>query len=129
MRKLLLILSMLLTANLLLTACASKIAAPVGAVEDYLNVLVEKDADRLPTLVCGDWEDEALIELDSFQAVTARLDNASCTQTGTDGDLALVNCTGNIIMSYGDEDQALDLSSRTYQVTQAGGDWLVCGTR
>ena len=58
-----------------------------------------------------------------------RLDNVSCTQTGTDGDTALVNCTGNIIMSYNNEDQALDLSVRTYQVTQEGGEWLVCGTR
>ena len=129
MRKLLLILSILLTANVLLTACSSNNAAPVQAVEDYLNALVEKDAECLPTLVCGDWEADALIELDSFQAVTARLDNVSCKQTGTDGDTALVNCTGNIIASYNNEDQALDLSVRTYQVTQEGGDWLVCGTR
>ena len=27
------------------------------------------------------------------------------------------------------EDQKLDLSVRTYQVTQESGDWLVCGTR
>jgi len=128
-RKVLLILSIVLTANLLLTACATKIAAPVQAVDDYLNALVEKDAERLPTLVCGDWEEDALIELDSFQAVTARLDNVSCELTGSDGDTALVNCTGNIIMSYNNEDTALDLSTRTYQVTQTGGEWLVCGTR
>jgi len=128
-RKLLLILAMVLTVNLLLTACASKIAAPVEAVNKYLNALVEKDAERLPTLVCSDWEDDALIELDSFQAVTARLDNVSCELTGSDGDTALVNCKGNIVMSYNNEDQAIDLSSRTYQVTQEGGEWLVCGTR
>jgi hypothetical protein len=128
-RKNLLILSIVLIANFLLTACASKIAAPVGAVENYLTALVEKDADRLPTLVCGEWEEDALIELDSFQAVTARLENVSCELTGSDGDIALVNCTGNIIASYNNEDQALDLSVRTYQVTQAGGEWLVCGTR
>jgi len=120
---------MVLTANLLLTACASKIAAPVEAVNNYLNALVEKDAERLPTLVCSDWEDDALIELDSFQAVTARLDNVSCELAGSDGDTALVNCKGNIVMSYNNEDQAIDLSSRTYQVTQEGGEWLVCGTR
>ena len=48
---------------------------------------------------------------------------------GTDGDTALVNCTGKIIASYNNEDQELDLSVRTYQVVQEGGDWLVCGTR
>jgi len=128
-RKLLLILSIVLISNVLLTACASKIAAPVQTVEDYLTALVEKDADRLSTLVCGDWEEDALIELDSFQAVTARLDNVSCELTGADGDTALVDCSGNIIASYNNEDQALDLSTRTYQVTQEGGEWAVCGTR
>ena len=129
MRKTLLILFIVLTANLLLIACASNTDAPAKAVEDYLNALVEKDVDRLSTLVCGDWEEDALIELDSFQAVTARLEGAACTQTGTDGETALVDCTGSIIASYNDEDQELDLSVRTYQVTQEGGDWLVCGVR
>ena len=122
----------ILIAALSLTACASNTnnkAAPAKAVEDYLNALVAKDENRLPTLVCGDWEDDALIELDSFQAVTARLDNVSCKQTGTDGDTTLVNCTGKIIATYNNEDQDLDLSVRTYQVVQQGGDWLVCGTR
>ena len=111
-------------------ACSeSDSEAPAQAVEAYLNTLVAKDADRLPTLVCGEWEQDALIELDSFQAVTPRLEEAVCTQTGTDGDTALVNCTGRIIATYNDEDQELDLSVRTYQVLQEGGTWLVCGTR
>ena len=129
MRKILLILFIVLTTNLLLISCTSNTDAPAKAVENYLNALVEKDADRLSTLVCGDWEEDALIELDSFQAVTARLEGAACTQTGMDGETALVDCTGSIIASYNDEDQELDLSVRTYQVTQEGGDWLVCGTR
>ena len=129
MRKILLTLFLVLTANLLLVACASNADAPAQAVENYLNALVEKDETRLSTLVCGDWEEDALIELDSFQAVTARLENTACIQTGTDGETALVDCTGSIIASYNDEDQELDLSVRTYQVTQEGGDWLVCGVR
>lgn len=114
----------------MLAACSSSSGdASAQVVEDYLNALVAKDADRVTTLVCGDWEEDALIELDSFQAVTARLDNVVCTQTGTDGDAALVTCTGSIIATYNNEDQELDLSVRTYQVVEQGGDWLVCGTR
>ena len=128
MRKPILILSILL-ALIILAACASNNDAPVKAVESYLNALVNKEADKLPTLVCGEWEEDALIELDSFQAVTARLENLSCSQTGTDGDTVLVLCTGNIVATYNDEDQQLDLSTRTYQVVQQSGDWLVCGTR
>jgi hypothetical protein len=113
-----------------LMACASgSDNAPAKAVEDYLNALVAKDADRLSTLSCGEWEDDALLELDSFQAVEARLDGLACEQTGTDGDTSLVLCSGNIIATYNDEDQELDLSVRTYQVVQEGGEWLVCGVR
>lgn len=117
-------------AGMILIACSSSNSdAPAQAVEAYLNTLVAKDADRLPSLVCGDWEDDALIELDSFQAVEARLEDMACQQTGTDGETALVDCTGSIIATYNDEDQELDLSLRTYQVVQEGSDWLVCGTR
>jgi hypothetical protein len=130
MRKFLLIPLIAMLATIFLTACSStKTDAPAKAVEDYLNTLVAKDENRLPTLVCGDWEDEALIELDSFQAVTARLEDVACKQTGTDGNTALVNCTGKIVATYNNEDQELDLSVRTYQVVQDGSDWLVCGTR
>jgi hypothetical protein len=122
----------LIAISLVLTACGASTPAadaPAKAVEDYLNVLVAKDANRLPTLVCGAWEEDALIELDSFQAVTASLEDVSCSQTGTDGGTALVTCKGNIVATYNNEDQRLDLSVRTYQVVEEGGDWLVCGTR
>ncbi len=117
-------------ATLTVSACASSNDnAPAQAVEDYLNALVEKDANRLTTLSCGEGEDEALLELDSFQAVTARLEGLACEQTGTDGATALVLCNGNIVATYNNEDQQLDLSVRTYQVVEEGGEWLVCGTR
>lgn len=121
---------LLVFTSLLLPACASNSEnAPAQAVENYLNALVEKDANRLTTLSCGEWEDDALLELDSFQAVTARLEDLACEQTGTDGDTALVLCNGDIVATYNNEDQQLDLSVRTYQVVQEGGEWLVCGTR
>ena len=123
------ILSVLLMVFILTACAASGGNASVTAVEDYLTALVAKDADRLTTLSCGEWEEEALIELDSFQAVEARLDGLACEQTGTDGNTALVLCNGKIIATYGDEDQELDLSVRTYQVVEEGGEWLVCGVR
>ena len=129
MRTFSLILFIVFTA-LVVSACASNTDnASVQAVEDYLNALVEKDANRLTTLSCGEWEEDALLELDSFQAVTARLEGLACEQTGTDGNTALVLCNGNIVATYNNEDQQLDLSVRTYQVVQEGGEWLVCGTR
>ena len=130
MRKQLLILSIVLTINVLLSACAaSKTDAPVKAVEDYWSAIVAKDSERLPTLVCGDWESDALTVLDSLQAVTAKLDNFSCAQTGRDGDTTLVKCTGKMLLTYNTENQEIDLSTFTYQVVQQNGEWLVCGTR
>ncbi len=129
MRKYLLLFIVSVLALPLLAACASESDAPAKAVEAYWNAIVAKDAERLPTLVCGKWEEDALTVLDSLQAVSARLENMSCKQTGTDGDTALVNCTGNLVATYNNEDQQIDLSVFTYEVTQEGGDWLVCGTR
>lgn len=129
MRRFFLMMFMICTV-LSLPACASgNDNASAKAVEDYLTALVAKDANRLSTLSCGEWEDDALLELDSFQAVTARLEGLACEQTGTEGDTALVLCSGKIIATYNNEDQELDLSVRTYQVVQEGGEWLVCGTR
>jgi hypothetical protein len=120
----------MLFAILPLSACASSDDnAAAKAVEDYLTALVAKDENRLTTLSCGEWEEDALLELDSFQAVSARLEGLACEQTGKDGDTALVLCNGKIIATYNEEDQELDLSVRTYQVVQDGGEWLVCGTR
>lgn len=130
MRTFSLLVLVIILAALTLTACApNNDSGPANAVEDYLNALVAKDADRLSTLSCGEWEDDALLELDSFQAVTARLEGVACEQTGTDGSTALVLCNGKIIATYDTEDQELDLSVRTYQVVQEGGEWLVCGVR
>ena len=128
MRKVL-VLAFLVLTSILVVSCSSNRDAPAKAVEDYWSVIAAKDDQRLPTLVCGDWEDDAMTVLDSLQAVSARLENLSCNQTGTDGNAALVDCTGKMILTYDTEDQEIDLSTFTYEVIEEGGDWLVCGTR
>jgi len=109
------------------TQAASGHTAAAQAVEDYLAGVVGKDVNKVSTLSCKDWEQQAIQELDSLQAVTAKLDGVACSQTGLDGANALVNCTGKILITYNTENQELDLSLRTYKVSQSGGDWLVCG--
>lgn len=117
-------------AGMLLAACSeTNSGAPANAVEEYWEAIAAKDAERLPALVCGNWEEDALTVLDSIQNVSARLEDVACTQTGTEGELALVNCTGNMVLTYDTEEQNIDLSVYTYEVVKDGGDWLVCGTR
>ena len=117
--------------GILLSDCGSntKSNAAAETVEAYVHAIVENDASKLSALSCADWESQALIELDSLQAVTSTLDGFSCQQSGTDGETALVSCAGKMILSYNGENQELDLSTRTYQVVQQGGDWLVCGVQ
>lgn len=111
-----------------LSACASADLA-AQSVQDYYQALVDGDMDRAVALSCADWESNAQMEVDSFQAVDATLDGFACEQTGSDGDMAIVTCMGQIVMSYDGEDQFLDLSGQSYQAQNVGGDWLFCGYR
>jgi len=113
---------------LALSACSSSDLA-AQSVENYYQALMDKNTDSAIALSCADWELNAQMEVDSFQAVDAYLDGFICEQTGTDGDMVLVSCEGQIVMSYDGEDQFLDLSVQSYQVLEQGGDWLFCGYR
>jgi hypothetical protein len=101
----------------------------VKSVLGYLQALVTKDVNTISTLSCKDWEQSAVQEVDSLQAVTAKLSSdLACTQNGSDASgNALVKCQGKILITYNTENQELDLSLRTYVVSQSNGDWLVCG--
>ena len=128
MRKLALLVILLSMPTLLLCACTGQSGDPASkAVEDYLNALVAKDSTKVSAFSCATWESSALLELDSLQAVKTRLDSVSCKTSSTVGGTSQVNCQGRILATYNGEDQPLDISTRTYQVVQQGGDYLVCG--
>jgi len=103
-------------------------AAPT-TTQAYIKALVSKDATQLTSLSCAAWEADAKTELDSFGAVTARLEDLSCKEAGKDGNSILVACTGKIIANYNGEDQTINLEDRTYKLVQEGGDWRMCGYR
>lgn len=128
MRKPLLILAFL-TVVVLLSACIEQKSPAVQAVEAYQTAFASKDADALAQLSCADWEAQALLEMDSFQAVGTVLDSVTCTEAGTEGDAVLVTCEGSISLTYGEEKRSFDLSGRTFTVIQEGADWLVCGAQ
>lgn len=117
---------MLLLVAGLLSACGPSKHPAAAAVEAYLQALVNKDESRLVSLSCPDFEETALLELDSFSLVKTRLEGLDC-QAQAQEDSASVTCQGQILATYGTEDQQFDLSGRTYQVKNIGGDWLVCG--
>jgi hypothetical protein len=127
MRKVAPIVVLMCVVTLLFSACGQSKDPASKAVEGYLTALVNKDADALSTLTCADWESQALLELDAFQAVSTRLENMNCSTANTDGSTSQVNCQGKILATYNGEDQQFDLSVRTYQVVHQGGEYLVCG--
>ena len=121
---------LMLALSIIISACGSSSsggAAP--AVEGYITALASKDQAALISNSCADWEDDALIELDSFALVEVTVDGMSCKESSTDGDKTLVDCTGMLNMSYNGEPQSLDLADRTYEVIEQDGNWLVCGVR
>ncbi len=121
---------LILLLALTLSACSGAAqSGPGAAVLSYLQALIDRDSARLAALSCPDWEAAAQLELESFAAVTVTLEEASCQESGADGETTLVSCTGKIVANYGNEVLELDLAERTYQVVQQGGDWLMCGYR
>ncbi|NMC80632.1 MAG: hypothetical protein GYA59_14820 [Chloroflexi bacterium] len=116
---------------LLLGGCAQGNGGDAAAktVEAYLQALVDGNTDQMSNLSCKDWEQQAMLELDSFQGVEASLADASCKLTGSEGDTSLVECQGKIQATYNNEQQEFDLGGRVYQVVKEGGDLRVCGYR
>jgi len=119
---------MLLLIITLLTACAPA-AQPQKTVEKFLQAINTKDSTTVSAISCQAWEADALMLLDSFQAVTTTLEGLSCEQTGSDPDgRAIVACQGKLVASYDGELREFDLSVQQYLVENVNGDWLVCGT-
>lgn len=114
-----------------LTGCGGQAGGldAAGAIESYFRALVDKDAERLSTLSCAAWENDARVELESFGAVTAELENLACQAGDEDGETALVSCQGLIRANYGAEVLELDLAERNYQAVFENGEWRMCGYR
>ena len=117
----------LMTILLLVAGCAKAQASAAEPVEAYLQAIVDQDVDRLSTLVCADYADAALLELDAFMGVEATLQDVKCSELETVENDATVTCTGAIVATYNNEQQEFSLVGRQYQLVQEGGEWLVCG--
>jgi len=116
-----------LLALLLLTACQSGASPAERAVQGFLQALADKNEAEVVSLICPDYETDALLELDSLALVRTSLKAVSCKQVGADDKGAQVVCQGSIEASYNGETRTFDLALRTYTVVNSGGDWLVCG--
>ncbi len=113
--------------SIVLAACNSGQNGASKGIEAYIQALSNKDTVQISNLSCADWEQNALIEVDSLTAVGSKVENLTCEQTGQDGADTYVSCTGVLALDYNGEAQQLDLSTRTYIARQEGGEWRMCG--
>jgi hypothetical protein len=112
---------------LVMAGCTQASDPAANVVQQYLKGMVAADNNQVSKLVCKDFEDQAVKDVDSFAGVKAELSSAVCTKSGMDGQVELVSCSGKILATYGNEKQEIDLAGPVYRVTQQGGSWLVCG--
>jgi len=124
-RILLIVTSLILT----LIGCSNDQTGASKTVEAYVKALSKQDANQISTLSCSDWEQNALLEVDSFTAVSSEVKDLACQESGQDGGNVFVSCTGTLALDYNGDIQEIDLSSRTYIVRQEGGEWRMCGYR
>jgi hypothetical protein len=98
-----------------------------AAIETYLQAVVSNDTNLISSLSCAFWEQQARMELNSFSAVTAKVDNPNCRVSGQEGDITLVSCSGNIVANYNGENQELALGDKVFKAVREGGEWRMCG--
>jgi hypothetical protein len=112
---------------LVLAGCSSPKSGAVQAVEDYLQAVSSKDINKASSLSCAAWESSAQLEVDSFAAVTARLEGLSCKENGKAGNYTLVSCQGKIVTTYNNENNEIKLDGRVFQTLQENNEWRMCG--
>ena len=106
-----------------MAACASSAADPAQTVERYLQAKVAGDRTKVRELLCLPMEADLDREAASFSSVTdAKIEDMSCQRVG---DSDVVQCTGQIVATYGTEDTNFPLTR--YQVVQEDGEWKWCG--
>ena len=110
-----------------LTGCQSEQSGAIKAIESYIQALSDKDSVQISNLSCADWEQSALLEIDSLTGVGSKVANLSCEQTGQEGIDTYVSCTGTLDLDYNGEGQQIDLSTRNYIARQEDGEWRMCG--
>ena len=128
MKKTLFVLLFLLM--LTLSACAGNSNdAALATVENYMAAVEAQDADAISLYVTEGWTTMAVLEVDSFAAVSPIIKDLSCDVTAEVENGVEVVCDGYIETTYGNEQREIDLSNRTYTVIQEGGEWLVSDIR
>lgn len=110
-----------------LAGCSNTRNGAITAVERYYLAIVQQSQSELSNIVCPDFEEQARMELNSFQGVKIELTDFNCSVSEQEEEQASVICNGKIVASYGNEKMDFPLEERVHTVIKESGDWLVCG--
>lgn len=121
------VIAILIFVSMLMVGCSSGGGDAAKVVEDYYLALTEENIDQMKSLSCAAWEENAQLEFDAFAGVQTELNNLECKVIDTQEELTMVECTGGILATYGNEQQDFDLGDVTYQVVKEAGEWRMCG--
>lgn len=114
---------------MVISACTSDHNNASASIEEYIKALVNKDENKLINYSCGEWENEAISEFNSFSAVSVTLEDLKCQETGIDNEFTTVSCEGVIIANYGNEVLEIHLEDQNYLSIFERGEWRMCGYR
>ncbi len=130
MKNTTIIFSILIINAIIISGCASEPRGDsAAAAMEYLQALSKQDKIAVINSVCKEWEEQAALEVDALMSVGSTLKDVDCQQVGEDGDQKLVQCDGQLELTYTDEVRFIDLSLRTYTMTWEDGKWRVCSYR
>ena len=101
--------------------------AEVATLRQFIQAFADKNEAAYSRLICPSWESEAYLEFDAYQGMQSKLGDLTCRRVGGQGGEADVNCQGKISLSYGTEQQEIDITPRIYHLVSNGGNWQVCG--
>lgn len=112
---------------LLVTAGCGQGGRSSAVIEAYIESLVAGDSAQAVSLSCIEWEEQAVAEAESFEAVEVELSGLKCSERESSEGEAVVSCEGEILVDYEGEEQILDLHARSYLAVLEQGDWRMCG--
>jgi hypothetical protein len=98
---------------------------PAIVMVSYLQARVEGNVNQMQALSCSSWDNQAIIQAQSFRSMNASLENVACHTVSSDSSQATVACEGHILTEYNGQTRTWELGS--YRFVVESGSWQMCG--
>lgn len=98
---------------------------PEDVVYRYLDARTRSSSSEMQELSCTSWKPQALIQSQSFRAMSAQLQDTSCVISAMTSDAATVICEGVIQTTYNGQIREWPLTG--FELIPEAGAWRICG--